>query len=127
MSFQLESELNKTNDESNMTKVKEFMDFGLIIRDSDQEIFEEEGEIRKIFTGYITLLNLTINNGTHDMTLNFNEELYKLINGNNKRNLRKLNEYSDSIVLNNQTEICFVKINFYENGEIKEIFLPKRI
>ena len=131
MSVQLESELNRENDESNMTNVKEFMDFGLIIRGTDKEIFEEEGEERKWFTGYITLLNLTLNNGTHDMTLNFNEELYKLINENNKsnlmhlRHLRKLNESTDSIALNNETEICFVKINFYENGEIKDIFYPE--
>ena len=126
MNVELEAE--KENDESNMTNIKEFMDFGLIIRKSGQENFEEESVIRKYFTGYITLMDLTINNGTHDMTLNYNDELNKLIKGTNStnnKNLRNLNESNNRLELNDKKEVCFVKIEFYENGEIKNIFHPK--
>ena len=128
MNIELETELNKVNDESNMTNVKEYMDFGLIIRKENNETFEDENLIRKWFTGYIILLNLTINNGTHDMSLNYNEDLIKLINGYNninRNNLRNLNEINNYQALNDGKELCFVKINFYENGEIKNIYYPE--
>ena len=62
------------------------------------------------------------------MHLNYNEELHKFIqsiDGTKKRNLRKLNESIEPSILNDDKELCFVKINFYENGEIKDIFYPK--
>ena len=125
MSVELESELKNETDESNMTDVKEFMDFGLIVREESQEIFEEESLIRNWFTGYIILQNLIINNGTNDMYLNFNKELRNIIEGINDNNKRNLNEANDSVLLNDEKELCFVKIHFYENGEIKDIFYPK--
>ena len=125
MSVELESELKNETDESNMTDVKEFMDFGLIIREESQEIFEEESLIRNWFTGYIILQNLIINNGTNDMYLNFNKELRNIIAGINDNNKRNLNEANDSVLLNDEKELCFVRIHFYENGEIKDIFYPK--
>ena len=125
MNVELESERKNETDESNMTNVKEFMDFGLIIREESQEIFEEESLIRNWFTGYIILQNLTINNGTNDMYLNYNKELRKIITGFNDTNKRNLNEANDFLLLNDENELCFVKIHFYENGEIKDIFYPK--
>ena len=126
MNISLESELERNIRESNMTQLKEFMDFSLLIREENQEINEEQNLTKKWFTGYISLLNLTINNGTNDLSLDFNEELNGIINSiNNGSNLRNLDEISDTQKLNNETELCFVKINFYENGEIKDIFYPK--
>ena len=129
MNISLESELERKTNESNMTNIKEYMDFCLLIRDEYQEINEEQNLTKKWFTGYISLFNLTINNGTHDISLNYNEELNKIINSNdntnNRRNLRNLEEKTDNLNLNNKSELCFVKINFYENGEIKDIFYPE--
>ena len=125
MNMELESILKNNTDEYNATNIKECMDFGLIIREGGQEIFEEESLIRNWFTGYITLLNLNVNNGTHDMGLSYNKELKKIINGVNDINKRNLNDANDSSLLNDENELCFVKINFYENGIIKDIFYPK--
>ena len=123
MKVELESKEETGGDESNMTDIKEFIYFGLIIRKGSQETFEEEGVIRNWFTGYITLLNLTVNNGTNDMFLKYNKKLKDIINENtNRRILRESNNTDeDNLMLNDEDELCFVKIHFYENGEIKDI------
>ncbi len=47
-----------------------------------------------------------------------------LINSNkNKRNLNQKDDIDLKYIDENETS-CFVKIQFYENGEIKNIFLP---
>ena len=45
------------NDDENNSLVKEFMNFGLLIRDENEEIVEEKSIKKKWFTGYISLLN----------------------------------------------------------------------
>ena len=42
MNISLESELERKTNESNMTNIKEYMDFCLLIRDENQEINEEQ-------------------------------------------------------------------------------------
>ena len=128
MNISLESDLKKNMNESNMTKIKEYMDFCLLIREENQEIVEEQNLIKYLYTGNIFLLNLTINKGTYDMSLKYNDELHQFINSSNiesKRNLRTLDENTDSLRINDEKEICFVKINFYENGNSKDIFYPE--
>ena len=125
MNVELETVLTNDSNGANMTDIKEVMDFALIIRDESQEIFEEESLIRNWFTGYITLLNLKVNNGTHDMNLNYNKDIKDMINGFDENKIRNLNNDNDSILLNDENEIFFVKIHFYENGEIKDIFYPE--
>ena len=124
MNVELETVLTNDSNGANMTDIKEVMDFALIIRDESQEIFEEESLIRNWFTGYITLLNLKVNNGTHDMNLNYNKDIKDMIKGFDENKIRNLNNDNDSILLNDENEIFFVKIHFYENGEIKDIFYP---
>ena len=128
MQIELESEMNKTNDAQKKSTIKEYMDFSLIIKEENEEIIEEQNLIKKWYTGYISLLNLTINNGTHDIGLNYNNNLQKYISEfdkNRRKNLRALNEATNSTLLINENELCFVKINFYENGEIRDIFIPE--
>ena len=125
MNVELETVLTNDSNGANMTDIKEVMDFALIIRDESQEIFEEESLIRNWFTGYITLLNLKVNNGTHDMNLNYNKDIKDMINGFDENKIRNLNNDNDSILLNDENELFFVKIHFYENGEIKDIFYPE--
>ena len=127
MEIGLESELNKTNDDQKKSTIKEYMDFGLIIREESEEINEEIGIIKKWYTGYISLLNLTVNNGTHNMSLNYNDDLHKFIDETSEKkvkNLRNVDEANNSQILSDENELCFVKINFYENGETKDIFIP---
>ena len=125
MNINLESEMDTIN-ENNKTKIKQLMDFNLIIREDHQDIDENKNLSIKWFTGYLSILNLTINNGTHDMSMIYNSILHKYINNhiNDKSNqiIRNLNEI---IQLNEENEICFIKFNFYENGNIKDIFLPE--
>jgi hypothetical protein len=128
MKITLESDLPRITDEKNMTNIKEYMNYGLIIRDEYQDINEELNITKKWYSGYISLLNLTINNGTHNLSLNYNEELHKYINKvRNKyaQNFRILNEITDSKIVSDEKEVCFIKIYFYENGDIKDIFIPK--
>ena len=126
MNIEFEGEMETGGIDLNMTNVKEYMDFALIIRKHSQEIFEKESLIRNWFTGYLFLLNLKINNGTHNISLNFNEELKNIINKFNGTNKKDLNSDDDELLELNDggNESCFVKIHFYENGEIKEIFHP---
>ena len=128
MKIFIENRQKMENYKLNTTTIEQYMDFGLLIRDENQEILEEQNLTKKWFTGYLYLLNLTINNGTHDMHLSYNEELHKSIqniNKTNRRNLRKLSESRVPLILNDVKELCFVKVNFYENGEIKDIFYPE--
>ena len=69
---------------------------------------------------------MTINNGTKDMMIFYDKNLNKYINEYYPSNSN--NELDENIVLNytdeNNTN-CFVKIEFYENGNIKNIFIPE--
>ena len=128
MKITLESDLERISDEKDFTNIKEYMNYGLIIRNEYQDIYEELNMTKKWYSGYISLLNLTINNGTHNLSLNYNEEIHKYINKfKNKyvQNFRNLNEITDSKISSDVKELCFIKINFYENGDIKDIFIPK--
>ena len=124
-----EENVNDTNNSTN-TKIKEYMDFGLIINESNIENDDRDNLTKKWYTGYITVLNITINNGTEDVSLNYNNKLHELINENNNNeyvnnNLRNLKNKKNSRILTEENEICFVKIDFYENGEIKNIYTPE--
>ena len=80
--------------------------------------------IKNWYSGYITLLDLTINNGTHDIKLSYNEELHEFLNEinklkeNKKNNSRVSRSDSSSKIESVQTDPLFVQINFYENGEV---------
>ena len=129
--IEIDSGLTTVNDEKNMTKIKQYMDFGLIIKEKHQEIDEKQGVKKNWYTGYITLLDLIVNNGTHVIKMSYNEELHDYLNEineqkENQENNSKIPEYdSNSTIEGNQTEPLFVKINFYENGEVKDIFIPQ--
>jgi len=104
------------------------MDFSLIIKEQHQDIDEEKNMSKKWYSGFLTLLNLTVNNGTHDISLIYNEQIHEYINKiNNKyeKNFRILDEVTDSKITSNEKEACFIKLNFYENGDIKDIFIPE--
>ena len=116
--------INETNNESRQS-FEQYIDFIFTIRNKH---FEVENNVTKKnwYTGYIGILNITINNGTDDMVIFYDKNLNKYINKVN--NIRNLN--SDNINLNQKytdenDTACFIKIEFYENGEIKNIFIPK--
>ena len=166
MKLVLDSDSDRLADEIDFSTIKEYMDFGLIIKEQHQELDDENSLIKNYYTGYISLLNVTINNGTDDIDVINNEELYKSINEiqseQDNNNDIELNDNSDELTDNSdflvdnsiynsekenhfraldeekekdkeETEsingpenkdILFIKINFYENGDIRDIFIP---
>ena len=126
------------NDKSSQT-VKQYIDFAFIIRNKFFEI--ENNTTKKYwFTGYIGILNITINNGSDNTLILYDKNLNQLLNEadenqqKSNNNLRNLNESNDIIddendeyeYLKRNDTSSFIKINFYENGEIINIFLPDK-
>ena len=130
-------------DEDSLRGMEQYIDFIFILRNKYYEI--ENNETQKFwYKGYIGILNITINNGTDDIEVFHDTNLSRYINQLDKskiiskNNLRNLNINSDSIKeeneeKNNDTDTetntnaisSFIKIEFYENGQIKNIYLPK--
>ena len=114
-------------DEDSIPSIEQYIDFIFMIRNKESEI--ENNLIQKNwYSGYIGILDITINNGTNNMTIlhdnNLNEYL-KEKTINNLRNLNSDNNIPETDYLNeNQNTSCFIKIDFYQNGKIKNIYLP---
>ena len=96
----------------------QYTDFFFLIRNKSDELEIKDNYIKNIYIGYIGILNITINNGTNDMTIIYDDNLDKIIKENKNKNLRTLENNQ------NNNKNCFIKIEFYENGNIKNIFLP---
>ena len=106
----------------------QYIDFFFMLRKKYYEIDNNNITKKAWFTGYISILNLTVNNGTDNMMIFYDKDLNKYINNYNKKNnFRNLNE-NDNIDLSYTDEndtSCFIKIEFYESGEIRNIYLPE--
>ena len=146
MNLELESESIRTNDEQNYTKIIKDMDFGFLINEKHQEKDEINSLIKNYYTGYLFLLNITINNGTDDIPLLNNKKLYDSISQfkseefNNYDSIESLDPIDSTNEINNfrlldgeeeenqnydnENGTSFIKIDFYENGQIKNIFTP---
>ena len=118
-------DINDTNGENFNKYITQYLDFFIIIRKENIEYDDEKHIQRKWFSGYIGILNLTVNNGTDDMILIYDKELYKYLNNLKNNNLRITEEDIDLSLVEENNNFCFIKIHFYENGGIKNIFLPK--
>ena len=105
----------------------QYIDFFFMLRKKNYEIDNTITTKKAWFTGYISILNMTVNNGTDNMMIFYDKDLNKYINNYNKKNnFRNLNE-NDNIDLSYTDEndtSCFIKIEFYESGEIRNIYLP---
>ena len=80
LDLEMGSDTYQTIDIQNFTKITKNMEFAFIIMEKHQEKDEVKGIIKNYFTGYLSLLNLTINNGTDDLNIVNNEKLYNSIN-----------------------------------------------
>ena len=61
------------NENENFDKyIMQYIDFLFIIRNENLEI-DEMRQIKKVISGYLSILNLTINNGADDITLIYNK------------------------------------------------------
>ena len=126
-------------EENGTQSVEQYIDFIFLIRNQFFEI-ENNTTKKNWFSGYIGILNITINNGTDDINIFYDKNLTNYLNeidgiknnkNNDNLNLRLIDEkntVNDSLINNEEKEnssSCFVKIEFYENGEIKQIYLPE--
>ena len=115
------SNISESDTSQNITQYTDFM---LIVKDKYEEIINDTYK-KNWFDGFIAISNITLNNGTDDMMIFYDSELDNLLknSNNNKRSLNQ-NEDIDLKYIDENDTSCFVKIEFYENGEIKNIFLP---
>ena len=126
------------SEENGLQSVNQYIDFIFMIRNKFFEI--ENNTIKKNwYSGYIGILNITINNGTDDINIFYDKNLTNYLNeidgiNNNNLNLRILDENHTSnysLINNKEAEdnetlsSCFIKIEFYENGDIKNIYIPE--
>jgi len=72
------------------------------------------------YIGYIAIFNLIIPNKTHDNHLIYDQEINKYLNRNRTRFSNREQYYAL-----NESNFCFAKIEFYQNGELKNIYLPE--
>ena len=104
------------------------MDFIFIVREQNIEINETEKSKKEWYTGYIGFLNVTIINKTHNMLSIYDKSLNNYLDKKNLRRLENLNKINGKIdvdYVNDENNICFSKIDFYQNGKIKKYYLPK--
>ena len=122
----LSADVDKKNENSTQ-KLTQFLDFFFIIRNKNNELDPNKTYIKNIYTGYIGILNATINNGTNDMMIIYDENINKYMKENEiNKNLRNLDGEGepDLDYVQDSDKNCFIKIEFYENGEIINIFIP---
>ena len=95
-------------------------DFIFITRDSFLEKNFSTLTEKTWYSGYIAIYNLIIPNSTHDNHIIYDKKINDYL-GINKRRLNSRDVY----YINNGSNFCFAKIEFYHNGEIKNIYLPE--
>ena len=111
------------NEEKKNNSIESFWqttDFFFIVRESKIERNEEDLTESELYTGYIGFLNLTLHNKTNDMIFIYDETLNEILGEKNLRNLEK----QDLQYIGGKGNFCFVKIEFYQNGNIKNYYLP---
>ena len=108
-------------DGTNSTQIiSEISDFIFIVREQNTEKNEINLMEKEILIGYIGFLNKTIHNQTNDIINIYDIKLNEYLNYNNLTNLTK----PDLKYIGEKGNLCFVKIEFYLNGEIKNYYIP---
>ena len=109
-------QLNESNSYHNFTKT---IDFLFITRAANIEKNNETLIEKEWYTGYIAIFNLIIPNKTHDNHVIYDE----LINNFLNKEKNKFGQRDEYYAMNG-SNFCFAKIEFYQNGDIKDVFLP---
>ena len=120
-----ELEDNNNMNKNNTKNMTQYTDFIFIIREKKDEKDEIYLIIKNLYTGYIGILNVTLNNGTSDMMVVYNEQLSKSIKNSKQNNLRSIEEKPNLNYVDEKNKLYFIKLEFYENGKIKNIFIPE--
>ena len=99
------------NKENSLKEAAQFSDFFLFIKQENTEKDNKTLKMKKWFSGYLSILNVSLNYENNNTQIIENENLYNIINGKE--------------AINNNDNISFVKVDFYENGDIKNFYIPK--
>ena len=109
--------IKEDNSTYNFSQISDFL---FIVRNN----YTEKEIINKIqkeyYIGYIAFLNVTLKNKTDDMITVYDKELNNFVNINKIRRL----EEDELKYVGKEGNLCFAKLEFYQNGEIKNYFLP---
>ena len=98
-------------------------DFIFIVRDNQTETDIVNKTEKELYNAYIAFLNITLKNETNDMIMIYDKQLNEYLNKQNLRRLEQEDDTNQAII--NEGIICFVKFEFYQNGIIKNYFIPK--
>ena len=103
--------------ESYNKEIIQLADIFFIIKHEYDE--EEKGNniTKKWYSGFFGILNMTTKNDTGDMIMIYDKKLNNIINDENNQN-------PNLSLIGENGNLCFVKIDFYKNGEIKNISYP---
>ena len=114
-----ETEIEIEAGNNSQHKISEITDFIFIVREEKIEKDEINLIEKELFIGYICLLNHSMSNETDDMLTIYDKQLNKYLN----YNLTNIT-VPDLKYVGEEGNLCFVKIEFYLNGEIKNYYLP---
>ena len=102
----------QTNQGNSINETDQISDFFVLIQKENIEKNETNLIEKKWFSGYLGILNISVHYENNITQIINNEKLKYLLNGEDKESI----SYIDDLV--------FVKVDFYENGDIINFYLP---
>ena len=113
-------ESKEIKDKNSSSLIYQVSDFIFIIRDKyiDKDTINEIE--KEWYTGYIDFMKITLKNKTNDMTIVYDKTLNNYLNKNDNKRMDK----EDFQYIGEEGNISFVKLDFYQNGEIKNYYIP---
>ena len=109
----------KINNENSYQNFNKTSDFFFITRNAYIEKDENALIEKKWYSGYIGIFHLIQPNATHDNHIIYDKKINNFLNIT-KKSLKERDVYYQT----NESNYCFINIEFYQNGEIKNIYLP---
>jgi len=107
-------------EENSTYNFSQISDFLFIVRKNYTEKDINNKIQKEYYTGYIAFLNVTLKNKTDDMITVYDKTLNNFININNIQRL----EEDELKYVGKEGNLCFAKLEFYQNGEIRNYYLP---
>ena len=118
--IQMKVEGDSIKQDNSLKNMEYFSDLFLIIKEENIEKNKNNSTLKKWYTGYIGILKLYFYNKTNDIPMIYDKKLIELVN------MENFEEKNNNIDLNQSIgNITFAKIEFYENGDIKNYYFPK--
>ena len=99
------------SEDNSPKETEQYSEFILLIKEEKIEKNKVELKKKKWFTGYLAILNISLNYENNNTQIIYEDNYYGILNGEKEE-------------LNNMGNLTFVKVDFYENGEIKNYYIP---